>query len=276
VTLQSAISSLASELGFKLDFTLLLLTFALLLSRILPVILLSPFLGGEVVPSEVKLGLGLMLGLVLFPAVSERMQQIPTSALPFLFLLCKELFFGLCLAFVVGMVFEAAQMAGTFIDAMAGTNMAQVMVPQIQQQVSLFSSLKLQLSVVLFLTLDGHHWVINAFANSLLAVPLDGFPGFSSGNWAFFDLLIRVFAEMMRLALAISAPIFLTAFLTDLALGLINRVAPQVQVFFVSMQLKPMLTVAMMFAMMHLILQRVTVAFAGMFRFLDEMIRLFA
>ncbi len=91
------------------------------------------------------------------------------------------------------MIFEAAQMAGTLIDTMAGTTMAQVMVPQIQQQVSLFSSLKIQLAVVLFLTLNGHHLVIAAFADSLTTIPLDQFPKFSGGMWSFFDLMIRIF-----------------------------------------------------------------------------------
>ncbi len=274
MNLQQAIAALGDSLGLQVSFTVILLTFALLMSRVLPVIILTPFLGGEVVPPEVKLGLGLTLGLVLFPAVSDRLQNIPTSALPFLFLMCKELFLGLALSFVVGMIFNAAEIAGTFIDAMAGTNMAQVYVPQLQQQVSLFSSLKLQLVVVLFLTLDGHHLVIKAFADSLVAIPLDGFPRFSAGAWPFFDLLIRVFGDMMRVSLAISAPVFLTAFLTDLALGTINRVAPQVQVFFVAMQLKPMLTVLMMFLVIHLILQRVTTEFGGMFRLIGDVVRL--
>ncbi|MHB8876597.1 MAG: flagellar biosynthetic protein FliR [Myxococcaceae bacterium] len=274
MNLQAAISAIGDELGFRVSFTVVLLTFSLLMSRLLPIILFSPFLGGEVVPSEVKLGIGVTLGIVLFPGLVDRLQYIPTGAIPFLFLMCKELFIGLCLSFVVGMIFEAAQIAGTLIDAMAGTNMAQVQVPQLNQQVSLFSSLKLQLSVVLFLTLNGHHMVIQAFADSLEVIPLDTFPRFSSGVWPFFDLLIRVFADMMRIALAISAPIFITAFLTDLALGMINRVAPQVQVFFVSMQIKPMLTVLMMFTVIHLILARVTVEFGGMFRLVGEVVRL--
>jgi flagellar biosynthetic protein FliR len=274
MNVQVAIEALREQLGFQAGFTVVLLTFALLLSRLLPIILLTPFLGGEVVPSEVKLGLSVTLGIVLFPLVSSRLSYIPTSAIPFLFLMCKELFLGLCLSFVVGMIFEAAQISGTLIDAMAGTNMAQVQVPSLGQQVSLFSSLKLQLSVVLFLTLDGHHMVIKAFADSLVLVPLDGFFQFSSGVWPFFELLIRVFSEMMRIALAISAPIFITAFLTDLALGMINRVAPQVQVFFVSMQIKPMLTVMMMMVVMHLIIARITTEFGVMFKLFGEVIRL--
>ncbi|MFZ5469616.1 MAG: flagellar biosynthetic protein FliR [Myxococcota bacterium] len=274
MNLSEVFSTLAQEFGLEVNLTVVILTMALLLSRILPVILLSPFLGGEVVPPEVRLGVGVMLGLVLFPGVADRMGYVPTAAIPYVALLLKELFFGLCLSFVVGMVFEAAQVAGTLIDTMAGTNMAQVMVPQIQQQVSLFSSLKLQLSVVLFLTLNGHHLVIGAFADSLLALPLDKFPALSGGAWPFFDLVLRVFQDLMRLGLALAAPAFVAAFLTDLALGMINRVAPQIQVFFVSMQIKPMVTVLVIFIALTLIFDRLVGEYGYMFQRVREAIRL--
>ncbi len=171
------------------------------------------------------------------------MGQLPTTALPFIALLLKELFIGVSLAFIVNLIFEAARVAGTLTDTMAGSNNAQLYVPQLGQQVSLFSSLKVQLAVVLFLTLNGHHIVIEALADSLVAIPLDRFPQFSQGAWPFFDLMIRVFADLLAISLALAAPTMLATFLTDLALGAINRVAPQIQVFFISMAIKPLVAV---------------------------------
>ncbi len=263
-----------SELGIKHDFTLLTVTMALMLARILPTILLTPFMGGETTPTEVKLGLGLMIGLVLFPGVSDRLQYIPVSPLPFVALLMKEIFIGLCISFIVGLVFDAAQIAGQLIDNMSGTNQAQIMVPAIQQQVSLYASLKLQLFVTLFLTMNGHHLVIQAFAESITDIPLDQFPRFSSGMWPFFDLILRVFGDLMRVALALSAPVLLATFLTDLALGMINRVAPQVQVFFIAGQIKPTVTVLVVFTSLHLILARVVDEYGVMFRWLRQALRL--
>lgn len=276
MSLSEVFSQLAESVGVKANFTVVLLTIALLMARILPVIFLSPFLGGEVVPPEVKIGVGLTLGLVLFPALVDRMPLIPSDPFHYVALMLKELFLGLTLSFIVGMIFEAAQVAGTLLDTMAGTSMAQVMVPQIQQQVSLFASLKLQLAVVLFLTLNGHHLVIEAFADSLVAIPLDQFPAMKEGAWPFFSLVMRVFADLLGISLAIAAPVFIAAFLTDLALGMINRVAPQVQVFFLSMQLKPMVTVLIVFACLHLILERLTSEFGHMFRIVRDAIRLLA
>jgi flagellar biosynthesis protein FliR len=265
-------SQVGAEFGIT-DVTATILLFALLMSRVLPVIFLSPFLGGESVPPEVKIGTGVTLGIVLFPGLIERVANIPLTPIPFLALMLKELFIGVSISFIVGMIFQAAVVGGTLIDTMAGTNQAQLHVPQVAHQVSLFSTLKLELAVVLFLTLNGHHLVINAFADSLVLIPLDQYPKFSGGMWPFFEGVIRVFAELMRIGLAISAPAFLTAFLTDLAMGMINRVAPQLQVFFIAMQVKPMATVLVMMVAIHVILQRVVGEYGNMFKLIQQALK---
>ncbi len=268
------LNEVRSELGFQTDFTQVMLGFALLMARVLPVIILTPFLGGESVPSEVKLGLGLMLGLVLFPAITAQVRNVPVSALLFIALMLKELFIGLSLSFVVGIVFDAANSAGSLIDLMSGTNQAQLMVPSMQQNTTLFSALNLQLTTVLFLTLNGHHLVIQAMAESLDMIPLDQYPRFASGFWPFFDTVLRVFGDLVRIAVALAAPVLLATFLTDLALGMINRVAPQVQVFFVSMQIKPAVTVLIVLTSVHLILQRIVGEYGVMLKWLRQVMYL--
>jgi flagellar biosynthetic protein FliR len=85
------------------------------------------------------------------------------------------------------------------------------------------------------------------------------------GSWPFFELVMRAFGDLMRVAVAISAPVMIAAFLTDLALGMINRVASQIQIFFISQQIKPGVTVLIVFTAMHAIMERFAKEFAGMF-----------
>ncbi|MFN0064355.1 MAG: flagellar biosynthetic protein FliR [Myxococcaceae bacterium] len=270
------IQALLSEFGMKLNFTVVVLTVALMAARIIPVLALTPFLGGETTPTEVKIGLSLALAVILFPVVQERISNVPIAAIPYIALLLKELFIGVALAFIVEMVFEAARAAGHLVDTAAGAAMAQVMVPQLQQQVTIFSSLKFQLSVVLFLTLNGHHVVIQALGDSFLTLPLDQFPAFSAGRWAFFDLIGRVFGHLLLVAVMLSAPALIATFLTDLALGMINRVAPQIQVFFISMSVKPVVAAAVVLLSAHLLLERMQVEFRTMLERLATAIRLLA
>lgn len=265
-----------ANLGEKTNVTMVILTVALLMSRVLPVVILSPFLGGEVVPTEVKIGIGVTLSIVLFPAVSARITEIPIQAFPFVLLMLKELFIGVCISFIVNVVFDAAQVAGGLVDMLSGMNMAQVYVPQLQQNVTIFSSLKLQLSVVIFLTLNGHHMVIEALSDSLVTIPLDQYPAWSQGRWAFFDLIIRLFADLLRVGLLLAAPAFLATFLTDLALGMINRVAPQVQVFFMAMSIKPLVAAIMVLVTMHVFIDKLTLEFGAMLKALKDAVRLLA
>ena len=269
------LDQLRDSLGVHVDFSHLLLAFALLMARVLPPVILTPFLGGETVPNEVKLGLGFMLGMVLYPAITSQVAGVPASPVLFVALMLKELFIGLTLSFVVGIVFDAAQIAGNLVDTMSGTNQAQLMVPQIQQQVSLFSNLQIQLVTVVFLSLGGHHIVIQAFGESLERIPLDRYPTFAmAGSWALFNTVLRVYGDLFRIALALASPVLLATFVTDLALGLINRVAPQVQVFFVAMQIKPAVTVLIMFTSIHLILDRAVHEYGTMFGWVHQVLRL--
>jgi len=269
-------AQLRSELGIEVGFSEVMLAFSLLLARVLPPIILTPFLGGESVPPEVKMGLGVMLGMVLFPAMAAQVKEIPIEPVLYIALMLKELFIGLTLTMVIGMIFDAAQAAGSLVDTMSGTNQAQLMVPMIGVNASLFSNLQLQLSTTLFLTLGGHHLVIQAFGDSLAQIPLNAFPSFHGGaaTWTFYNTVIRVFGDMVRISLALASPVLLATFLTDLALGMVNRVAPQVQVFFISMQIKPGVTIVIMFFAMHLIMDRVTLEFGTMFRWLHQVMTL--
>ncbi|PTL80504.1 flagellar biosynthetic protein FliR [Vitiosangium sp. GDMCC 1.1324] len=268
------VSEVLARMTEQANLSLVIFTMGLLLCRVMPVLVLSPFLGGEVVPPEVKMGVGVMIAAVLFPAVSPRMGAIPTSALPYIGLMLKEIFIGVALSSIVNVVFEAARVAGNIVDTMSGSNNAQLYVPQLGQQVSIFASLKVQLAVVLFLTLNGHHLVIEALADSLVVVPLDRFPRFSSGEWAFFELFIRSFADLLKISLALAAPPTLAAFLTDMALGAVNRVAPQVQVFFISMAIKPLVGVVIVFMSLGLIMGRMQTEFAAMLAMLRDAVRL--
>ena len=271
----------ASEAIAKLieqaNFSLIIFTVGLLMCRIMPVLVLSPLMGEEQVPPEIKMGVGITLSAVMFPIVSHRMGALPTSALPYIGLLLKEIFIGLSLALIVSKVFEAARVAGNIADSMAGTNSAQAQAPLAGpggDKVTLLANLKVQLSVVMFFTLNGHHLVIQAIAQSLEIVPLDRFPRFSQGSWPFFELFIRSFADILTVALALAAPTLLTNFVTDIALGAINRMASQVQVSFLAQSLKPLLTVIVTSIVLSLVMGRIQVEFVHMLALLREALRL--
>lgn len=267
-------SNLLQELGLPQNLSPVLLVWALLMARVLPLIVLAPFIGGDLVPQQVKLGVGIALSLIIYPFVGDT--PIPPGAITFVLLLLKEIFVGTAIAFAASMAFEAAQAAGTFVDTVSGANMATVFVPQIQQQATLFASLKFQLTVVLFLALDGHHLVIRALVESFQVVPLQHWPKFSSGFWPYFEMVIRMAADFLLIGVAVAAPAAIATFVTDLSLGIVNRVAPQIQVFFISMSVKPMIVTVMTLASLLVLLEVFREAFERTIVHVRQTIHLFS
>src|SRR4051812_22931077 len=262
------------QMGVKTSISLTIFGIALIACRVLPLCFMSPFLGGDQIDPQVKIGVGVMLSIVLFPAMEPRLGSLPVRALPFIILICKEVFIGMSLAFIVSFIFEAARIAGNLVDVMSGAQMAQVMAPMIQQQATLYSTYKMMIATALFLTLDGHHVVIETLGDSIIALPIDKMPAFSHGMFAFWSIIPRDFGDMLRTGLILAGPGMIATFTTDLAMGMINRVATQLQVFFVAMAIKPMMAASMTFLVIYMILDRMKLEFGHMLTMLKEAVKL--
>lgn len=267
-------SQVLYEFGLKAGLSNALLICGLVLARVLPIVLLAPFLGGEPVPSQVKMGMGLIFTFLIYPCVADA--PIPPGIVAFMLLMLKEIFVGATLAIISMTVFDAARAAGTIVDTISGANMATLFVPQLQQQASLFADLKFQLAVVLFLGLNGHHVVIESLFTSFQVIPLSTWPKFGHGFWPLFALVTRMAADVLVVATALAAPAGIACFLTDIALGLINRVAPQIQVFFMSQSIKPMMAAFIVVTSLYFVHERILDMFRLMLARLQMTIALFS
>jgi flagellar biosynthetic protein FliR len=206
----------------------------LVIARIAPVIQLVPYLGGKATPQSVKTALALALSLLLVPIM--RPEIVPHGPM-LAVLVFKEVAVGLTLGFVGALVFEATRTAGQVMDTVRGQNMATALVPQLPERSSVSADLLYLLFVAVFLSSGAHHLLLRAWVRSYEAVPLAGFPDLDR----LVDLgmlMARLFGASFELALVIAMPVVLASLLADALLALINRAAPQVQVFFIGMPIK--------------------------------------
>src|SRR3954466_12701431 len=96
------------EVADRLQTSREMLLIALILGRTMPMIFLTPFLGGKLVPPEVKMGLGLLLTIIVWPLAREAVVgEVPIEPLPFLMLMMKEAFVGFAIGFVNSHIFSA-------------------------------------------------------------------------------------------------------------------------------------------------------------------------
>ena len=230
---------LLQQVQEQLNYTQELLMVALILGRTMPMIFLTPFLGGKIVPPELKMGIGLMMTFLIFPAASQSIEgAVPITAIGFLLLMLKEIFIGLCIGFVNGHIFYAMDMSGRLIDTVRGTSMSEVMVPHSKQRVTPTGNLYYQLLLIVFLVLGGHHIFLAAYFESFVSLPLNGNIGLGIALEPFIEFMVRATADILMISVTLAAPVIAATFITDIVFGILNRVAPQLNAYFMSMPVK--------------------------------------
>ncbi len=218
-----------------------LVLFGLSFARMISFLKVVPFFGGSAVPSRVKVATAMAFVIVLYPSLSVELpleRVLPFGPLGFIALLAKEVMVGFALGFVASLVFEAIQMAGRIIDTQRGATMGELYAPQINAQVSELGQFKLQVAITIFLVIGAHHAFIAALLQSFRCIPAFGFPQIESGWSSLPEFFAQITAQVLTIGLQLAAPAMIAILLTDVLFGLINRVAPQINVFFLSMPFK--------------------------------------
>jgi flagellar biosynthesis protein FliR len=204
-----------------------LITFA----RVGTLIMLMPGIGEQTVSPRLRLAFALLTALVLFPSVRPLLGGTEGLAGPRLIgLLFGETIVGLVLGLTVRMVLAALQTAGVIISAQLGLSYAMTVDPsQGGQQVAIGNFLSL-LGITLIFAADLHHLAIEGLARSYDVLPPDGVPAFSDA----LMLATRALTRGFTLAVQISGPFIAFGILFNLGLGVLSRLMPQLQVFFLA------------------------------------------
>lgn len=213
---------------FYLDFPY----YFLLLARMLGLFASAPFFGGRSIPALVKIGLSFFLSFLLFPVL-----PVPSGngqLLPWLLMLITETMVGIAIGFVSNLTFYAIQVAGQFIDMQLGIGFANVVDPQSGIQVPIMGNFKQALAMLIFLAINGHHWLLEAVFYSYEVLPL----GKIQMQGELPEVFATLFLHFFIIALQISIPAVGAVFITDIILGIVSRTIPQMNVFVVGMPLK--------------------------------------
>ena len=218
----------------------------LFLARILPIIALSPFFGSRVLPNPTKVFFALMLFIIFLPKLLLTMTTVPKFDFDLILLIFKELFVGLAIGFLISIPFIIVQTAGILIDHQRGGASLMVNDPTIQNQSSPIGTLYNMVLIVIFYIINGPFLFMDAIATSYDIVPPDKFlnPAVFDVNSPFWLMQIKLFNQVMVIAIQLSAPALIAILMTDVFLGIANRLAPQVQITFLGMPLKSLLGLA--------------------------------
>jgi flagellar biosynthesis protein FliR len=210
------------------------LSFLLTLFRVSLVVFLLPFFGGEGAPVPVKAALCLVLSMGIWPTLSFPGELFPGNGLSLMLMLLGELVIGLVLGLVVMFLFAAVQTGGQLIGFQMGFAMINVVDPLTGVSETVTSHFLYMVTLLVFLSLNGHLHMLKGLSMSFELVP----PGTLIVNPTVAQGIIAFSAKLFVLAIKIASPVMVALFLVDLALALVAKAAPQMNVLFVGFPLK--------------------------------------
>jgi len=254
--LDHTVGQMAQRLNLGIDPYFAIALIGLLLARTIPMIVLTPVFGGKLVTGQIKVGLGAILIVIIYPTVSPLVEgKLPLQGLAFWGLIFKEFAVGAMIGFVSSLVYHAIESAGHLIDIQRGSAQASVLVPQLDIQGPIFANLHIQLCTVLFFTLNLHHVFLRGFFDSFQLIPVNQYPKFSEHFLAFIEQVIHMSGSIFVVAMQLTGPILLAIFMVDVVFGVMNRIAPMVNVYFLAMPFKAVVGIIMFIASFGYILK---------------------
>lgn len=211
-----------------------IMSFLMTFMRMSLLVFLLPFFGGETIPRSVKASLCLVMTLALWPHMSFPGEQLPASMWNILLLLLGELLLGMTLGLVVHFLFAAIRTGGQIVGFQMGFAMVNIVDPMTGASNGVAAHFLYMVSLLVFLSLDGHLLLLQTLTQSFDMVPFGGI----MATPALASHLLELSADLFVLAVKIAAPIMASLFLVDVGLALVARAAPQMHVLIIGFPLK--------------------------------------
>jgi len=209
--------------------------FLLAFFRVSGVMMPAPLFGSGVVPPTVKIFVSLLMAVLFFPFVGRPEAPLDPNFGLYAVAVLQELGVGLLIGFAASLLFAAVQFGGQIIDQELGIMMANILDPITNEQISIIGQFKLFLATVVYLLIDGHHFLIKAVADSFRAIPIAGLRLSDGAVTYLSDTLVR---DLFRAAVQIAAPSLVTLFLVTIALAFMARTVPEMNIFVLGFTLR--------------------------------------
>jgi len=199
--------------------------------RILALITTAPILSEKAIPKRVKVGLGIIITIIVAPSLPP--VNIPIFSANAVWVALQQVMIGVAVGFTMQLAFAAVRTAGELIGLQMGLSFATFVDPGSHLNMPVLARIIDMLAMLLFLTFDGHLWLISMLVDTFHTLPIGGNPVNSNAFMALTRAAGMIFLNGLMLAL----PIITLLLTLNLALGLLNRMAPQLSVFVIGFPL---------------------------------------
>ncbi len=215
----------------------LIFAFFLVFARIGAIFMLIPGVGEAFVPPRVRLALALAMSFAILPFVRDALPALPGLPIQIFLLIAGETMIGVFIGATAKLLISALHVAGMVVSFQSSLGFAQFYDPAQQSQGALLSSFMTILGLLIIFAADLHLLMLRAAYDSYALFPPAALPGVDGVA----ETAARFVAGSFGLGLQISAPFIVYALVLYLGMGLLNRLMPQMQVFFIVMPLNIMM-----------------------------------
>lgn len=207
--------------------------FCLIAVRIGSLLFLMPIFSSRALPMQIKAATTLVMALLFTPVVPFSPDDFPTNPWQFGLLVVTELFVGMSLALIIRLILAGIQMAGQMVGFQMGFSVANVVDPQSGAQSVIIAQVAYLITLMIFLAVDGHHLFLRTIYESFFLLP----PGHLSLGDPLYELVMDTGQDMFVLSIKLMAPVMAILFLSQVALGILAKLVPQINMLIVSFSL---------------------------------------
>jgi flagellar biosynthetic protein FliR len=195
------------------------------LVRILGFVAIAPFFGNQAISMPIKVAMGILLAIMIAPA-APAMPTVDLLSLRAILIIAEQMIIGLAIGLMMLIIFSAIEMAGQISGMTMGFGFATNYDPQSAGSTIVISQLMGILALLVFLSMNGHLIMIAGLLESFYAFPVTAEPRMIDG------MTIAIWgAKLFSIALQLSLPIVATLLITNLALGILTKSSPQLNIF---------------------------------------------
>ena len=206
------------------------LAFVLCLVRVSVFFAMWPIFGVATTPMYLKILTSLGISFILFPTLEWRHLALDIESLTLVYMVAREVFIGVILAFIARTLFYAVNVCGQLVSMSIGLSNAEVLNPTMDMRASAIENLQMLMATLMFLTWNGHHIFLNAMTESFVLLPLA--TEMTAGITP--DMLIHLVQGVVVVGIKLAGPVLACIFFMNVALGLAGRAVPQINILITS------------------------------------------
>ena len=221
-----------------------LFAFLLIFTRFGIALMIMPGIGDSFVSPKIRLLFALAISFILTPVLSSHLPAIPGNSGVLLMLLISEAFIGLFIGSVMRILISALDTTGTIVSVQAGFSNATLFNPATGAQSAMMSAVYSSLGVTILFVADIHHYMLSTVVDSYRIFPASGaFPDIGSVS----EVISKTVSAAFKIGVQLAIPFLIIGTLMYIGLGLLGRLMPQLQVFFLAMPLQILLSLVILF-----------------------------